>query len=95
MLFYKSEQFFQPIHSYFSSHSPACEPGQYCGDTGSPTTSGDCMEGFYCTVNATKANPTDGETGNECPIGHYCPKGSHAPTACANGTFMNMTGAFF
>lgn len=70
----------------------ACEPGQYCKDTGSPTTSGDCMEGYYCIINSTKSNPTDGVTGNECPIGHYCPKGSPAPIACSNGTFMNITG---
>lgn len=52
------------------------------------------MEGYYCTINSTKKNPTDGVTGNECPIGHYCPKGSHAPIACSNGTFMNITGVF-
>jgi hypothetical protein len=31
--------------------------------------------------------------GDICPLGHYCPRGSPAPIACATGTFLNATGA--
>ena len=36
---------------------------------------------------------SDGVTGNICPIGHYCPRGSSAPIRCGNATYMNHTGA--
>ena len=36
---------------------------------------------------------TDGTTGDICPIGHYCPRGSPAPIRCGNATYMNHTGA--
>ena len=35
----------------------------------------------------------DTVTGAICPEGAYCPVGSYDPTPCANGTYMNHTGA--
>ena len=30
-------------------------------------------------------------TGDVCPVGTYCPEGSHAPTDCPAGTYLNTT----
>lgn len=38
------------------------------------------------------ATPSDGETGNICPVGHYCPLGSSYPVVCPDGTYSNTTG---
>lgn len=38
------------------------------------------------------AMPSDGETGNICPEGHYCPMGSFYPVVCPDGTYSNTTG---
>lgn len=38
------------------------------------------------------AMPSDGETGNICPVGHYCPSGSSYPVVCPDGTHSNTTG---
>ena len=53
-----------------------------------------CNAGSYCVQNATKPNPTDGVTGNTCPVGTYCPRGAHVPLFCENGTYANVTGKF-
>lgn len=34
--------------------------------------SGECATGFYCTGGAASPKPTDGVTGNICPLGTYC-----------------------
>ncbi|EDO39339.1 predicted protein, partial [Nematostella vectensis] len=70
-----------------------CEGGKYCETTGLTAVTGDCKPGYYCTANASDSRPVDGVSGDKCPIGHYCPEGSPKPYACANGTFMNHTGA--
>lgn len=49
--------------------------------------------GYYCTLQASVSNPTDGVTGNICPMGHYCPTGSAGPIACESGYFLNVTGS--
>lgn len=41
---------------------------------------------------AMEAKPTDGVTGDICPNGTYCPRGSDAPKNCPIGTFLNSTG---
>ena len=46
---------------------------------------GDCMDGYFCTLGASTATPTDGSTGNVCPEGHYCVNGTSTPTPCADG----------
>ena len=30
-------------------------------------------------------------TGDECPMGAYCPEGSDSPTLCPSGTYLNST----
>lgn len=54
-----------------------------------------CAEGFYCTRGADTPTPTDGITGDVCPVGHYCELGSVAPVACPNGTYVNHTQASY
>ena len=53
----------------------------------------DCDAGYYCASGANISMPTDGTTGDICPIGNYCPTGSQAPLPCPEGTYMNETGA--
>lgn len=36
--------------------------------------------------------PTDGVTGDICPLGHFCPMGSTSPVLCPDGTYSNSTG---
>lgn len=68
-----------------------CDPGLYCPSPGLTRPYGNCSAGFYCSKNATTHAPTDGVTGNVCPIGHYCPVGTGTPTPCAPGTYANTT----
>lgn len=58
----------------------------------SPTSTGDCQEGYYCELGAFTPTPTDGFTGEECPEGHYCVRGTPAPESCPPGTFSNALG---
>ena len=34
--------------------------------------SGPCASGYYCDSGASRADPTDGSTGDICPTGRYC-----------------------
>ncbi|XP_058546733.1 zonadhesin-like isoform X8 [Neofelis nebulosa] len=63
-----------------------CEPGSYCLLPGLVVVSGPCSAGFHCTQAAVVPNPTDGITGDLCPPGHFCPKGSPKPTPCPPGS---------
>lgn len=63
----------------------SCPGGKYCATQGLTNWTGDCSEGFYCTVNSTTDTPLDGITGDECPPGSYCPTGSPAPVPCPDG----------
>ena len=38
----------------------ACPPGKYCSAAGGSTTSGDCNGGYYCTIGAKTASPSQG-----------------------------------
>ena len=40
-----------------------CEPGEYCAKDGLNQTSGNCSAGFFCRLNASVNEPTDGVTG--------------------------------
>nr|XP_006821768.1 PREDICTED: multiple epidermal growth factor-like domains protein 10-like [Saccoglossus kowalevskii] len=70
-----------------------CDGGYYCLTSGQPNVTDQCDEGYFCSSAAYIANPTDGVTGDICPIGHHCPLGSERPIPCSNGTYMNVTGA--
>lgn len=59
---------------------------------GNVEVTGECSKGYYCTLAAESATPTDGISGNECGLGDYCPTGSSAGTSCPTGTFNNITG---
>ena len=41
-------------------------------------------------MNATTATPTDGITGDVCPVGHFCPMGSSDKTPCPTGTYLEV-----
>ncbi|XP_070551430.1 uncharacterized protein [Ptychodera flava] len=71
----------------------ACDGGYYCLLPGQANVTAQCDAGFYCSEGAYEATPTDGVTGDVCPIGHYCPTGTEIPVRCANGTYMNTTNA--
>ena len=58
----------------------------------SPTSTGECQEGYYCRLGSFTPTPTDGFTGEECPEGHYCVRGTPAPESCPPGTFSNALG---
>lgn len=70
----------------------ACDPGKYCSREELSEPEFDCEAGHYCTSGAKEAKPTDGVTGDICPNGTYCPRGSDAPKNCPIGTFLNSTG---
>ena len=69
-----------------------CDAGKYCETPGKDSVTSDCNAGYYCAGNASKPNPSDGTTGDICPLGHFCEVGSKKPQPCANGTYMNETG---
>lgn len=48
--------------------------------------------GYYCSDGAASSTPSDGVTGDICPVEHYCPLGSSSPVVCPDGTYSNTTG---
>ena len=34
-----------------------CPPGQFCKDYGMNATSGNCSDGYYCTMNSSSSQP--------------------------------------
>ena len=44
-----------------------------------------CLAGFYCNGSAKVPNPPYAN----CPIGHFCVKGSYIPVPCPRGSFAN------
>ncbi|KAM4567238.1 uncharacterized protein PAE49_010636 isoform 2-T2 [Odontesthes bonariensis] len=75
-----------------SSEPIPCPPGTFCNISGLALPMGPCSPGYYCSGGATKARPTDGETGNTCPPGTYCAEGSGEPELCPAGTFSPVSG---
>ncbi|XP_041098352.1 SCO-spondin [Polyodon spathula] len=70
-----------------------CPPGHYCHGTGLAQPSALCAPGFYCSGGAETSMPVDGVSGDRCPKGLYCPKGSVLPLPCPDGSYTNITGA--
>lgn len=66
-----------------------CDGGKYCPNSGMTAPAGNCTAGYYCSSAASTATPTDGTTGNECPIGSYCPEGTATPKQCDPGTYTD------
>lgn len=48
--------------------------------------------GYYCSGGTGSPMPTDGVTGDICPVGYFCPMGSAYPLLCPDGTYSNTTG---
>jgi hypothetical protein len=81
-------------------HCSPCPPGKYCL---AGRITGDCNAGHLCK--SAQSSPTPmGDFGNtwdvptsllggKCPVGHFCPLGTIAPTMCANGTVRAINGA--
>ncbi|PIK35709.1 hypothetical protein BSL78_27465 [Apostichopus japonicus] len=75
-----------------SPYPTPCDGGSYCAADLMTNTSGSCDPGYYCHLRATVPNPNDGNvTGDECPLGAFCPEGSASPLLCDAGYFLNST----
>ncbi|XP_072885876.1 uncharacterized protein [Hemitrygon akajei] len=70
-----------------------CPHGKYCDQEGLTEPTGDCWEGYYCIERSSSPNPTDGITGQRCPRGSYCPKGTVNILPCPIGHFGPMQGS--
>ena len=64
-----------------------CDGGKVCNGQGLPQPNDLCAPGFYCISGARSPTPTDGVTGNICPIGHYCPGNTSYTLSCMSGTY--------
>nr|XP_054760935.1 neurogenic locus notch homolog protein 3-like [Lytechinus pictus] len=69
-----------------------CPGGEVCGGYALTEPNELCAPGYFCAGKAKTKYPTDGETGNICPVGHYCPEGSPAAMRCPDGEYNNITG---
>ncbi|OAF66035.1 hypothetical protein A3Q56_06248, partial [Intoshia linei] len=69
-----------------------CKAGFYCDTFKLTSVTGQCDQGYYCSLGATIPRPLDGITGNICPIGTYCPSKSVQPTDCVDGTYASTKG---
>lgn len=84
-----------PVGSFCPNASAVptmCTGGHFCPDERLATPKYECKEGYYCILNASRADPTDNVTGNICPTGSYCPRGSFKHNPCPIGTYLNSTG---
>jgi hypothetical protein len=72
-------------------HAVPCTPGAACTRQGLPAPDATCQAGYYCRSTASTATPTDdaleGQGGNRCRPGFYCPAGSAWPVPCSPGTY--------
>ncbi|XP_026719422.1 zonadhesin-like [Athene cunicularia] len=72
-----------------------CPVGRYCRGDANWEPDGLCSAGYYCEGGATDAIPRGTPAfplNGPCPLGHYCPEGTHFPVACPVGTLNNATG---
>ncbi|KAM3922961.1 uncharacterized protein RB166_012036 [Leptodactylus fuscus] len=67
----------------------SCPSGYYCADEGLTEPSGRCLPGYWCIGRAETANPTDGVTGNVCPVGKFCENGDISGD-CDAGYFCDI-----
>lgn len=79
--------------SCFSQHRlfPPILLGYYCDASTLANATAPCDPGFFCVLGAKVSNPRDNKTGNVCPKGRYCERGTYSPTPCPEGTFSNST----
>jgi hypothetical protein len=85
-----------------------CDPGSYCEGAAQLTVTGDCTEGYYCTVGSPTPTPGDAPTpagyqtiypavdsstyGGECTRGAYCPAASPIEAPCPAGHYCPDAG---
>ncbi len=65
----------------------SCDGGKVCNGQGLSQPNGVCAPGFYCISGARSPMPSDGITGNLCPIGNYCPGNTSVYFGCLPGTY--------
>jgi hypothetical protein len=77
-----------------------CTAGRACTITGlSGPGNTLCNEGYWCKRGSPFTQPSCDGSANclsnygVCPVGHYCPLGTDDPIPCADGTYMDETGA--
>jgi hypothetical protein len=74
-----------------SVHPLPCTPGMACTRAGLSQPDAACQEGYYCRAQSSSATPRDdtleGDGGNRCRPGFYCPAASAWPLACPIGTY--------
>ena len=66
-----------------------CTGGSYCPTPGLTDPVGLCAPGWYCTLSATQAMPSDA-TGGMCVAGEYCPQGAIAQIPCDPGSLTSF-----
>ena len=67
-----------------------CENGTY-QDQETQWACKECMSGYFCDNTVT---PVESLNGSQCPMGHYCPKGTRYSNQypCLSGSWSNQTG---
>lgn len=60
----------------------SCPTGFFCNSSGLQIPSGACEAGYFCTMGASTASPTDILTGDICPLGSFCIRESSLPLLC-------------
>lgn len=77
-----------------SEYPVLCTGGFYCEGTRNSNVTALCSPGYFCAKGAWRSKPDDGITGDICPRGRYCPRGTQIPFTCKRGTFSNSTGNY-
>ena len=75
-----------------SSDCTPCSGGMYCDREALTAPYGRCEAGYFCLSGSSSPTPTDGVTGDICPVGTYCPEGSNKTYDCPPGTYNPTQG---
>ncbi|XP_014845642.1 PREDICTED: uncharacterized protein LOC106919650 isoform X3 [Poecilia mexicana] len=75
-------------------HCRPCEAGSFCSRAGLSKPQGLCDPGHYCTSGATTSSPVAVATGDVCPAGYFCLRGTKFPQQhpCPVGTWSISVG---
>ena len=76
-----------------SSIPRPCSLGKYCNIENLGEPQGDCDAGWFCNGSSLSNQPENNDGGYECPPGHFCERGTTAPTPCPEGYYLPFTGA--
>lgn len=77
-----------------SSACLPCSGGKACINNGLAEPDAICAPGFYCKTGASRVDPKDGGTGDECPIGNYCPGNTSTYLPCEPGSYRLVLTSF-